>query len=1078
MFAFCSAGLAPLRTPSSPSAIVVAQHSALLAVKSRCRSNALRISGVKRPGTQELPRFMTICMHSDHSGAELSATATLSTNPQVSSVALDDTIIQAPGSDSRQSLTDERAYQGLLELIPSDILRNISKPARYLGNERGALHKDWDSADVKFCLAYPENYEVGMSNTGHIILYSCINAESNLLCDRSYLPGPDMVSALKKLEKPLFAVESKRPLGDFDLLAIPVHYELGATNTLQLMNMANIPVTWKQRDEEEKEYNRKIQLGNPGKSVAYKRLYPLVFAGGQTVTGNPEPFADFFDFFSLGDGEETLPKIGLKLAEELANNPNATREELVLKLAQSVPGVYAPRFYEPDEYGLVRRIRTDVPLRPQRQVCLPQPERALSLVPFIETVHDRLVIEIRRGCTRGCRFCQPGNINRPARDVEPEVVKNAVISGVTESGYREFSLLSLSCSDWLSLPSVGVQIKNELADQNITLSLPSQRVDRFDKNIAAIMANGQRKSGMTFAPEAGSQRMRDVINKGLTNEELLRGVKTAYMEGWQQVKLYFMIGLPGETDEDVLGIPQTIRWLQRECREPGRARLAINVTVSNFTPKPHTPFQWHSVSTSEFLRKQALIKAEIRGQRDVKVNFTDVRLSAMEDFISRGDRRLGQVIYKAWENGSSMDDWWMDLDGTMKAWQAAISASGLEWAYRKTENGEWNVIETPAEDVKGKRGWYEDAKRRELEFSTLTPRTLWKSDESTGQRLQPKESVGAEGFVAQVDVEDRDPLLLSPLDRPLPWDHIDCGLDKGWLRDELMRALSETLTPDCAFTECSYCGVCGDDMGNNVTISPPPIPELLQRGSKPEFVPKQKVRISYSKSGPMSLISNLDLMRFIDRACLRAKIPIGYSNQIHPHPKISNAYALPLGMSSDAELMEFELSETMDVNEFRARLEKQMPHGLHVTGCYEVDVRTKSLASSLRAAEYICCIQVSDVMETCHIDWPAAILKVRALDEYITKRKNKKGEEVGLNIISRLKSIDMAEPEEALPVALHVQHLYELQQSGSLALIKFVGQCDNDGQLSPDMVVTMLSDVIGVPLELRHAHRVRFERDL
>ncbi|MFM7716737.1 MAG: radical SAM protein, partial [Microcystis sp.] len=333
---------------------------------------------------------------------------------------------------------------------------------------------------------------------------------------------------------------------------------------------------------------------------------------------NPEPYADFFDFIALGDGEELLPEIGLILEEgKLAN---LSKEELLLDLAQ-IPGVYVPRFYDITPEGAVIPNRDDVPQRILRRVATPIPAYSIGLVPFVETVHDRLVVEIRRGCTRGCRFCQPGMLTRPARDVQPEAVIESIEKGMRATGYNEFSLLSLSCSDYLALPAVGMEIKNRLQNENISLSLPSQRVDRFDENIANIIG-GNRQSGLTFAPEAGTQRMRDVINKGLTNEELLRGIKTAVEQGWDKVKLYFMIGLPGETDVDVIGIAETVRWLRRECRLPKRKPLDFTLTISNFTPKPHTPFQWHSVSTSEFKRKQQLLKQAFRNISGIKVNYT------------------------------------------------------------------------------------------------------------------------------------------------------------------------------------------------------------------------------------------------------------------------------------------------------------------------------------------------------------------------------------------------------------------------------------------------------------------------
>ena len=357
--------------------------------------------------------------------------------------------------------------------INSDLL----KPARYLGNELGAVHKPWTEAEVRWVLTYPEVYEVGASNLGHIILYNIINAQPQQLCDRTYLPAADLSAKLKDTNTSLFALESKRPLQDFDILGFSLSYELGATNILEMLSLANIPLTWQERDAED---------------------YPLIFAGGQTATSNPEPYADFFDFIALGDGEELLPEIGLILKEGKA--AGLSKKDLLLDLAQ-VPGVYVPRFYDMAEDGSVHPNNPDVPQRILRRVATPIPAYSIGLVPFIETVHDRLTVEIRRGCTRGCRFCQPGMLTRPATDVEPEKVVDAIEKGMRATGYNEFSLLSLSCSDYLALPAVGMEIKNRLQKENISLSLPSQRVDRFDDNIADIIG-GIRKSGLTFAPRS------------------------------------------------------------------------------------------------------------------------------------------------------------------------------------------------------------------------------------------------------------------------------------------------------------------------------------------------------------------------------------------------------------------------------------------------------------------------------------------------------------------------------------------------------------------------------------------------
>jgi radical SAM superfamily enzyme YgiQ (UPF0313 family) len=326
----------------------------------------------------------------------------------------------------------------LTQQIENLITAEIEKPARYLGNELGAVHKPWQSATIRWSLTYPEIYEVAASNLGHIILYSILNQQTGQLCDRAYLPAADLTRKLRQTNTPLFAVESKRSLVEFDILGFSLSYELGATNILEMLDLAQIPLTWRER-----------QAASPD-----DLSLPLIFAGGQTATSNPEPYADFFDFLAMGDGEECLPEIGavLKNAKEVGKS----RQEMLLDLAQKVPGVYVPQFYDSDSLtGAVKPNRPDVPARILRRVATPMPERSIGLVPYIETVHDRLTIEIRRGCTRGCRFCQPGMLTRPARDVEPEAIVNTVEKALRETGYNEFSLLSLSCSDYLSLPAVG-----------------------------------------------------------------------------------------------------------------------------------------------------------------------------------------------------------------------------------------------------------------------------------------------------------------------------------------------------------------------------------------------------------------------------------------------------------------------------------------------------------------------------------------------------------------------------------------------------------------------------------------------
>jgi radical SAM family uncharacterized protein/radical SAM-linked protein len=865
------------------------------------------------------------------------------------------------------------------ELITSD----ISKPARYLGNELGAIHKPWHQAIIRWVLSYPEVYEVGASNLGHIILYNILNAQPSQLCDRAYLSAPDLAVKLRATSTPLFAVESKRSLVEFDILGFSLSYELGATNILEMLDLAGIPLTSVERDSD-------------------STNYPLIFAGGQTATSNPEPYADFFDFFALGDGEELLPEIGLILAEGKA--ASFSREELLLDLAQ-IPGVYVPRFYDVAPDGSVHPNRADVPKRILRRVATPIPAYSIGLVPFVETVHDRLTIEIRRGCTRGCRFCQPGMLTRPARDVEPDLVVEAIEKGMRSTGYNEFSLLSLSCSDYLALPAVGMEIKNRLKDENVSLSLPSQRVDRFDENIANILG-GTRQGGLTFAPEAGTQRMRDIVNKGLTNEELLRGVKTAWEQGWEKIKLYFMIGLPGETDVDVIGIAETVAWLQRECRVRGRKPLNFNLTISNFTPKPHTPFQWHSVATADLIRKRELLRYEFRRMRGVKVNFTDVRISAMEDFIGRGDRTLGKVLRRAWELGAGMDSWFENADKAFSAWNNALAETDKIWKYRQVENGEWNLFNS--EETKEGQG---------------------------GQSLSPP----------------------SPsLDRPLPWDHIDTGIDKKWLKEDLERALAASTVPDCSFEGCSHCGICGTDFGHNIVIEALPIPQFTGN-----FVANtnkvQRLRVWFGKIGDMALVGHLDLMRLFDRVIRRAKLPVAFTGGFHPNPRISLANALPLGATSSGEIVDFELTQVIDVDDFRSSLVQVLPSDIPIYNVEELDLKAPAASTVLETAEYIITVRATQTTST---QWQGWVDTIKAQPTILVEQTSKSGNTQVVDLRSRLQELELVEQN--------------ISSDDSPVKLRYVGSCRNDGTLlRPEQILCMLEKVTNAEFELLHFHRNR-----
>ena len=739
----------------------------------------------------------------------------------------------------------------------------ISRPGRYLGNELGVEPRDWGAATIRWALTYPEVYEVGASNLGHIILYSILNAQPRQLCDRAYLPAPDLAERLRSTGSPLFAVESRRPLNSFDILGFSLSYELSATNVLEMLDLIGLPLYARDRGD--------APLGS-------QDALPLIFAGGQTATSNPEPYAPFFDFIALGDGEELLPEIGLVLEEGKA--AGLPRSALLRDLAE-VPGVYVPAL---GHRRVVRRVAT------------PMPHYAMGLVPHVETVHDRLTVEIRRGCTRGCRFCQPGMLTRPARDVDPEEVVEAVETGMVRTGYSDFSLLSLSCSDYLALPAVGVELRNRLQDHNVSLSLPSQRIDRFDNNIAHILG-GTRQGGLTFAPEAGTQRMRDIVNKGLTDQELSAGIETAMRNGWRKVKLYFMIGLPGETDADVHGIADTVERLRFEMRDIGR--LELNLTISNFTPKPHTPFQWHSVSTAEFKRRQGILRQRFAGMRFLKVNYTDVRLSAMEDFIGRGDQRLAPVIEAAWRSGAGMDAWFDNIERTHGAWCEAIEAAGLGGRYRELELGSW------------------------AELQALTP-------EQRRQRCA----------------------------EPLPWDHIDSGVSKQWLQEDLERALEAVVVPDCSFDGCSHCGVCGEGLGHNVVVPPPPIP-AIDPPRKPPSEQVGRLRVRFAKTGEMALLSHLDLVRMLERALRRSQLPVSFTGGFHPLPRLQLALALPLGAEADSDWLDLSFTEVVQPEQLMDRLAPLLPQGFALLEAHGVPVKSPALSQMLQSAHWRLCLQPS-----------------------------------------------------------------------------------------------------------------------
>ncbi len=536
---------------------------------------------------------------------------------------------------------------------PDNILYQVTRPARYTGGEWNSIVKDWKSTHIKIALSYPDLYEIGMSNMALPILYELFNSQPDVLAERVYAPWVDMEAVLRARGIPLASLESKHPLKDFDIIGFSLGYELTYTNILNMLDLAQIPVLAAERDDS----------------------YPVVIAGGTCVL-NPEPMTDFIDFFVIGDGEE----VSLELLDCFRDwKGKAASKKQLLKQVATIPGIYVPSLYQVEYQadGLFKSITPTLPpAKPsiQRRIVskLPPPVTK-PVVPYIEVVHDRGAIEIQRGCSRGCRFCQAGIIYRPVRERPQEEVLQGVREIITNCGYNEVSLVSLCTNDYPDIDKLVANLIHHYKD--LTLSLPSLRTDSSSVRLVDSLPS-RRKTGLTFAPEAGSQRLRRTINKYVPEDEILETAAAAFNKGWSSLKLYFMLGLPTETMDDVKEIGQLVDKISSLGRKAKGKRPQVRVSVSTFVPKPHTPFQWVAqASQTELEAKHELLKLGLR-RTGSRLSWTDPKVSQLEAVLSRGDRRLGKVIYRAWQLGSTFDAW--NDHFNYENWLRAFNETGLE----------------------------------------------------------------------------------------------------------------------------------------------------------------------------------------------------------------------------------------------------------------------------------------------------------------------------------------------------------------------------------------------------------------
>jgi radical SAM family uncharacterized protein len=792
------------------------------------------------------------------------------------------------------------------------ILPGVERPGRYLGLERNLVRKDLRAADVSLALAFPETYEIGMSHTGLRVLYEIVNRDPRFACERVYAPWIDMEREMRARNIPLFTVESLAPAGDFDVVGFSLQAELNYSNIPNMLNLAGIPVWQKDRADR----------------------HPLVLGGGP-CTANPEPIAPFFDAFLLGDGEDALPRIletlaRCRAAQGAGEKPrgfkeapaNGPRRQLLAALA-AIEGVYVPSFYDVlyGSDGAIAGFSRNEPRAPERPKRTwiaslragDYPER--PIVPSVDIVQDRLGLEIMRGCTQGCRFCQAGYWYRPVRELDPGEVAAMTKRFISESGWNEVGLLSLSTADYSQIEPLVSCLAPELASSRVSISLPSLRAEAFSVGLADAVSE-VRKSGFTFAPETGSDRLRRVINKTFTNADMVAAADVAFARGWDLIKIYTMVGLPTETDEDLEELVQLVRDILAVGKKYGRKE--VNVSVGPFVPKAWTPFQWAAFDgTAALSRKIETLKRKFRGIRGARYKGATPAEAELECLLSRGDRRVAPVIFEAWKKGARFDGWSECFRPDL--WREACTQAGVDPAFYLREHRLDQILPWDLFDV--------SITKKFLQIELIKAKKEWETADCKWGHC----------YACGVPGNGEDTVLARPMGASFP---------------PLLPTLGAPQVPDPSGRPVALKQRARAAAYRVKAMPDLPAGAAARPGSRSvPGGPTMRWRFTFEKTGDARFLSHRNTMDVFERAIRAAGFPARYSEGYNPHMRMSMGPALPLGLESRHEVFDLETVAALP-SVAAERVNAKLPPGLRVLQIRELGASDPALARAIRSARY------------------------------------------------------------------------------------------------------------------------------